>query len=126
MIHDFDFLDNCYQLTEWYGPDFKLLSNPFMLAVPVWERAATPLKATQSVLVNGVQVERIIPRLRDRSERQARALMAQKARQKKSAWWWPGNKIRPAEYERVRRAEKEIFNERRRISLKPKHTSPTK
>ena len=77
-------------------------------------------------IVNGVQVERIIPRLRDRSERQARALMAQKARQKKSAWWWPGNKIRPAEYERVRRAEKEIFNERRRISLKPKHNSPMK
>ena len=44
----------------------------------------------------------------------------QKARQKKSAWWWPGHSIRPAEYERVRRAEKEIFNEKRRIGLKPK------
>ena len=120
ITNDFDFLINCHQLTEWYGPDFNLISNPFMLAVPVWERASTPLKATQSVLVNGVQVERIIPRLRDRSERQAKALMAQKARQKKSAWWWPGHSIRPAEYERVRRAEKEIFNEKRRIGLKPK------
>ena len=57
ITNDFDFLINCHQLTEWYGPDFNLISNPFMLAVPVWERASTPLKATQSVLVNGVQVE---------------------------------------------------------------------
>ena len=119
LTTDFDFLDNCGQLKEWYGPDFQLQNNPFMMAVPVWERAATPLKATQRVLVNGVEVERIIPRLRERSERQAKALMAQKAKQQKCAWWWPGFKLRPAEYERVRRAEKEIFNERRRLGLKP-------
>ena len=44
LTTDFDFLDNCGQLTEWYGPDFNLQNNPFMMAVPVWERAATPLK----------------------------------------------------------------------------------
>ena len=43
-----------------------------------------PAKATQRVLVNGVEVERIIPRLRERSERQAKALMAKK-RSSKSA-----------------------------------------
>jgi hypothetical protein len=118
IINDFDFLDNCHQLKEWYGPDFPLLTNPFMLAVPVWERAPTPRKATQTVLVNGVGVERIIPRLRERSERQAKAMKAKKLQVAKSAWWWPGKGIKPSEYERVRRGEKEIFDERRREKIR--------
>ena len=99
---------------------FLILQSAFAQIVQDCSAPYDNATALVSVLVNGVQVERIIPRLRDRSERQAKALMAQKARQKKSAWWWPGHSIRPAEYERVRRAEKEIFNEKRRIGLKPK------
>lgn len=118
IITDFDFIDRCEELKTWYGPDFPMLSNPFMLAVPLWNRPPTPRKSTQTVLVNGVSVERIIPRLRERNERQAKALKAVKTEVEKAPWWWPGKGIKPSEYERVRRGEKEIFDEQRREKIR--------
>ena len=118
LVHCLDFLDSCEPLKEWYGSDFSLRANPFMLAVPVLDRAPTPRKPTQTVLVNGVKVERLIPRLVELAAKMAKVMKAADSRQRSSASWWPGARLNDAEIARVRRAEKEIVIEFRREKLR--------
>ena len=115
-----DFLHESAELRHWYGGNFKLLGNPFCLVTPLAERAHTPRKYTQTILLNGEEVEHEVPRLKALAGKAVRKLRACKDRQFNCSFWWPGNGIRPAQFERVRRAEKEIVQEMRREKLRNK------
>ena len=73
-----------------------------------------------TVLLNGEEVEHEVPRLKALAGKAVRKLRACKDRQFNCSFWWPGNGIRPAQFERTRRAEKEIVQEMRREKLRNK------
>ena len=85
---------------------------------PLAQRAHTPRKFTQTVLMNGEEVEHEVPRLKELAGKAMKKLKAVKDKQFNCSFWWPGNGMRPAEFERVRRAEKEIVQELRREKLR--------
>ena len=115
-----DFLSGCTELCEWYGKHFSLVRNPFMVVTPLAERAFTPRKYTQTILVDGEEVEHEVPRLKELAGKAVKKLRAVKDKQFNCSFWWPGHGMRPAEFERVRRAEKEIMQELRREKLRNK------
>lgn len=115
-----DFVAGSTELCEWYGKHFSLLRNPFMVVTPLAQRAYTPRKFTQTMLVNGEEIEHEVPRLKELAGKAVKRLREVKDKQFNCSFWWPGHGMRPAEFERVRRAEKEITQELRREKLRNK------
>jgi len=112
--YNLKFLSKCHDLVAWYGNDFSFERNPFMLAVPLDDRAVTPVKGTRTVMVDGVEVE------------QESSTLGVKAKKQKAYWdhcqqifagggaWWPslGGKAFDAPLKRrVRNAEKTLLAE---------------
>ena len=52
-----DFLSNCQPLIDFYGEEFPLKRNPFFIAISLDDRPATPCKGTNTVLIDGHEVE---------------------------------------------------------------------
>eukprot|EP00946_MAST-07B_sp_MAST-7B-sp1_P004275 g4275.t1 len=115
-----DFVAGSTELCEWYGKHFSLHRNPFMVVTPLAQRAHTPRKFTQTMLVNGEEIEHEVPRLKELAGKAVKRLREVKDKQFNCSFWWPGHDMRPAEFERVRRAEKEITQELRREKLRNK------
>jgi hypothetical protein len=118
ILHGLDFLAYNPDLAHWYGSNFELLGNPFMLCTPIGRRAHTPRKFTQTIMVNGEEIEHEVPRLKELAGKAVRKLKETKDRQFNCSFWWPGFGMRPPEFERARRAEKEIVQELRREKLR--------
>ena len=118
ILSGLDFLTFSNELTHWYGSNFEVVSNPFMLVTPISNRAHTPRKFTQTIMVNGEEIEHEVPRLKELASKAVKKLRETKDRQFNCSFWWPGNDMRPAEFERARRAEKEIVQELRREKLR--------
>ena len=115
-----DFVSGSAELCEWYGKHFSLIANPFMVVTPLAQRAHTPRKFTQTMLVNGEEIEHEVPRLKELAGKAVKRLREVKEKQFNCSFWWPGQGMRKAEFERVRRAEKEISQELRREKLRNK------
>ena len=105
---------------EVYGKHFSLVRNPFMVVTPLAQRAHTPRKFTQTMLVNGEEIEHEVPRLKELAGKAVKRLRDVKDKQFNCSFWWPGQGMRKAEFERVRRAEKQITQEIRREKLRNK------
>ena len=118
ILSGLDFLQSSHELAHWYGSNFELLANPFMLTTPIGRRAHTPRKFTQTILVNGEEIEHEVPRLKQLAGKAVKKLRETKDRQFNCSFWWPGHGMRPPEFERARRAEKEIVQELRREKLR--------
>jgi hypothetical protein len=115
-----DFVAGSAELCEWYGKHFSLVRNPFMVVTPLAQRAHTPRKFTQTMLVNGEEIEHEVPRLKELAGKAVKRLRDVKDKQFNCSFWWPGQGMRKAEFERVRRAEKQITQEIRREKLRNK------
>ena len=115
-----DFVAGSVELCEWYGKHFPLTRNPFMVVTPLAQRAHTPRKFTQTMLVNGEEIVHEVPRLKALAGKAVKRLKDVKDKQFNCSFWWPGHDMRKAEFERVRRAEKQITQELRREKLRNK------
>jgi len=118
ILTGLNFLASSHELREWYGGNFSLLNNPFMLVTPIENRAHTPRKFTQTVMVDGEEVEHEVPRLKALAGKAVKKLKVVKDKQFNCSFWWPGHNMRAPEFERARRAEKEIVQELRREKLR--------
>ena len=85
-----DFLQASTELQKWYGKHFHLEGNPFMVVAPLRERAHTPIKCTETVILNGEEVEHVIPRLEKLAGVATRKLREAKDTQFNCSFWWPG------------------------------------
>ena len=111
-----DFLHDCAELREWYGAGFALLRNPFQIPVALDARPRTPRKATTTIILDGKEVEQEQPRLRARRDRDEKKFHVARQLMKSGARWWPGRGIEEGMWIRVRRAEKVLSAEARRVA----------
>ena len=118
ILDGLNFLSLNHDLSHWYGSNFELNNNPFMLCTSIGKRAHTPRKFTQTIMVNGEEIEHEVPRLKELAGKAVRKLKETKDKQFNCSFWWPGYGMRPPEFERARRAEKEIILELRREKLR--------
>lgn len=118
ILNGLNFLHSNFELSDWYGSNFSLLNNPFMLVTSIQNRAHTPRKYTQTIMVDGEEVEHEVPRLKLLAGKAVKKLKQVKERQFSCSFWWPGYGMRKPEFERARRAEKEIVQELRREKLR--------
>jgi hypothetical protein len=106
-----DFLSKCDELVKWFGNDFTFHRNPFMLAVPLDDRPVTPIKATRTVTIDGIEVEKAIPSLQKEAEDQRLYFEHCEKIYADGGSWWPsegGKKMHESLKRRVRSAEKVI------------------
>ncbi|CAM9750510.1 unnamed protein product, partial [Scytosiphon promiscuus] len=116
--HSAKLLAGAPALGEWYGPGFPIERNPFFLAYPVDDRAATPRNALVRAWVNGEVVTTVSPMLLEEREKEEKALKSIADKQASAPSWWPstrGASGRSAHEERIRRAEKIIAREESQV-----------
>ena len=109
-----DFLHKCDELVKWFGNDFTFHRNPFMLAVPLDDRPVTPIKATRTVTIDGVEVEKAIPSLQKEADDQKLYFQHCEKIYADGGNWWPsgGGKLMDESLKRrVRSAEKVVILE---------------
>jgi len=109
-----NFLSRCDELVRWFGNDFTFHRNPFMLAVPLDDRPVTPMKATRTVMIDGVEVEKAIPSLQKEAEEQRLYFEHCEKIYADGGKWWPsegGKAMDDSLTRRVRSAEKVLVLE---------------
>lgn len=104
-----DFLEGELELAAWYGAGLDLAQNPFLLAVRLGERPASPRQATRKVFIEGRPVLKVSKPLAEKREAELALLETAWLKIAHSPAWWP-----PCSRElwmRVRQAERVVADE---------------
>ncbi|CAM9544232.1 unnamed protein product, partial [Laminaria digitata] len=105
------------EIRQWYGSGFPSARNPFFLAYPIDDRPVTPRDVLVRAYANGEMVTTTSPMLVEEREKEEEALKAVLDKQSAAPSWWPAAQgiMGESHYARIRKAEKFIIREERRV-----------
>ncbi|KAG7397907.1 hypothetical protein PHYBOEH_011974 [Phytophthora boehmeriae] len=100
FVRSLDFLGDCRELVEWYGEEFPLDANPFMLSLSLLDKAAD----------RGLRLSQQYTTARTNPLRLAHRCAADDE-QSSPPTWWPETRYSSELRHRIEQSEQELFRE---------------